>query len=270
MENRPRRRNRTLFLAEKSRRVAYSSLVHVLRRFRCKPEFAPAKTDQAVVDRFHRFYFRTLHIDHIEDTWLGVKIMKYPGDLMVCHELLWELKPDSVVETDTHAGGAALLSASILDMIGKGQVISPDINKLSDWKHERIRFLTGNSTSPSSVARVARAARESRTVLLALDSQHAKKHVLREMKEYAPFVIVGSYLVVEFKKPNGHPVYTDFAPDIGEGPMEAAKELLSSRHDFIADRTRERCLSTSQPGGFLKRVACSKHPGKHTARLARS
>jgi cephalosporin hydroxylase len=113
----------------------------------------------------------------------------------------------------------------------------------------------GSSTSEEVVGEVGRRAAGHPTVLVTLDSSHTKSHVAREIKLYARFVTKGSYLIVEDTKLNGHPVYTRYDPDWGPGPMEAVLEFLAKDRRFEVDRSRERFYLTSNPHGFLRRIA---------------
>ena len=90
---------------------------------------------------------------------------------------------------------------------------------------------------------------------MTLDSSHTKPHVAREIDIYRRFVTTGSYLIVEDTKQNGHPVFTRYEPDLGEGPMEAVMEFLAKDRTFRVDRSRERFFLTSNPNGFLLKIA---------------
>lgn len=225
----------------------------LLRALREDSWSEPAESDQGIIDQFHRLYFHTRHIEGVKDTWLGVPVMKYPGDLMVYQELIYELRPDYVIETGANAGGSALFYASICDLIGHGEVISIDLKPPERVKHPRIHFLTGDSTEEKTVGAVAEFVGSRPNALVTLDSNHTRNHVLREMELYCRFVPVGGYLVVEDTKLNGHPVETSYTPDRGPGPMEALEAFLEMRDDFVPDRQREKFLLTSQPRGFLRR-----------------
>ena len=105
--------------------------------------------------------------------------------------------------------------------------------------------------APETLEHVRRAAEGAETVLVVLDSDHRKEHVLEELRLYAPLVTPGSYLVVEDTILNGHPV----SPDFGPGPMEAAEEFLRGNPEFTSDRRREKLYLTFNPKGYLRRAS---------------
>jgi cephalosporin hydroxylase len=208
---------------------------------------------QSVVDGFHRLYYET---GEAGGTWkdtrfLGVPAWKCPLDLWVYQELLHELAPDLIVETGTAHGGSALYLATLCETTGRGEVVSVDI---SEWpnrpSHPRLTYLTASSTDPAAVRRVAERARGLDTVLVVLDSDHRRDHVLAELRAYAPLVTPGSYLVVEDTNVNGHPVYEEFGP----GPMEAVEDFLKDHDEFAVDPAREKFFFTFNPRGWLKKL----------------
>ena len=115
--------------------------------------------------------------------------------------------------------------------------------------HPRVTYLTGSSTSPEILSEVKRRIGESGRVMVILDSDHKKDHVLDELRLYAPLVSKGSYLIVEDTNVNGRPVFKDFGP----GPGEAVDEFMKGRSDFQVDASRERFFLTFNPGGYLRR-----------------
>jgi cephalosporin hydroxylase len=117
-------------------------------------------------------------------------------------------------------------------------------------KHPRITYLLGSSTSPEILAKIREAIRPGEKVLVDLDSDHHKEHVLNELRLYSPLVTPGSYLIVEDMHFNGHPIL----PKWGPGPTEAVEEFLRSNADFQPDRTREKFGMTFNRGGYLKRL----------------
>lgn len=207
--------------------------------------------DAAVIDAFHALYYDgppgAGQIYH-RTSWLGVPCLKCPLDLWIYQELLWELKPDVVIETGTHLGGSALFLATVLDAIGHGVVITIDIVAASRPDHPRIRYVQGSSADAALVDAVRDAWPGRRLVVL--DSDHTAAHVTRELALFAPLVDVGSYLIVEDTNVNGHPAHAAFGP----GPWEAVDAFLQTTDAFAIDRDREKFLMTFNPRGYLRRV----------------
>lgn len=208
-----------------------------------------AARPKSAAEDFHREHYDSRV--WLGTTWFGVPIQKSPLDLQVFQELIWELKPDLIVEAGTYRGGSALFFATILDAIGHGRIVSMDIVLQPDLpRHPRIVYLLGDSKEQHIVRQVRQIAASAKTVLVDLDSDHHYSHVLAEMRAYAPLVTKGSYLIVEDTNINGHPVYPTFGP----GPAEAVAQFLKQNHSFVQDRGREKFLVTFNGGGWLKRV----------------
>jgi cephalosporin hydroxylase len=204
-----------------------------------------------VVRRFHELYYRAADRGGTwrSTTWMGVPVSKCPLDLWVYQEIFFEVRPELVIECGTYAGGSALFLAHLCDLLGKGLVLTIDVEPRPLPTHPRLARLVGSSIAPETVAQVRRFAAGRGPVLVALDSDHHFEHVLQELRLYGPLVTPGSYLVVEDPNVNGHPVLPDFGP----GPQEAVQQFLGECPDFETDRTREKFLLTFNPGGFLRR-----------------
>jgi uncharacterized protein (TIGR03067 family) len=216
----------------------------------------PSKKDQEIADRYHEWFYRNLEITWANSKWLGIYTLQNPNDVWIHQEIITEVKPDYIIEAGTAAGGSALIWAMVLQQVNPtAKVITLDIEdhtenarKLPVWQ-ERIEFIKGSSTDPKIVAELAKRV-QGRKVLVILDSDHSKNHVLDELKAYSPMVSVGSYLIVQDTNINGHPVLKEFGP----GPYEAVEEFLATNKQFESDRSRERFLFTMHPNGYLKRM----------------
>jgi cephalosporin hydroxylase len=210
-------------------------------------------TDPEAVERFHRLFYETSYARRdgwTNPKWLGVELLKCPFDLWIYQEILHEIKPEWILETGTAFGGSALYMASVLDHLGAGQVVSIDIVRKPDWPgHPRVSYLTGSSTSPEILDEVRRRVAGSSRVLVILDSDHKRDHVLEELRLYSPLVTKGSYVIVEDTNVNGRPVFPGFGP----GPGEAVDEFLRGHPEFERDASRERFFVTFNPGGYLRR-----------------
>jgi cephalosporin hydroxylase len=209
---------------------------------------------KAVVSRsFHRLFYDAGHYNKAtwHDTyWFGSRTFKSPLDMWVYQEILYEKRPDMVVETGTSHGGSALYMAHIMDQLGHGSVITIDINAAETPSHPRITYVRGSSTDPAIVERI-RGLSSGKQTMVVLDSDHSADHVLAELSAYADLVCVGQYLIVEDTNLNGHPVYKKY----GAGPWEALQGFMRSDGRFKADRSREKYLFSFNPGGFLVKVS---------------
>jgi len=202
------------------------------------------------VRAFHELYYDSRDTTWKDTRWRGVRAQKCPLDLWVYQEILHEVQPDFIVETGTAEGGSALFLASMLDLLGRGEVITIDVLERPDYpRHPRITYLPGSSIDPTIVGHVSDLVGDEDKVVVILDSDHTKDHVLAEMKAYGPLVTKGSYLIVEDTNINGHPVLPDFGP----GPWEAVEEFLQGSDQFQVDRSREKLLMTFNPMGYLRR-----------------
>ncbi len=210
-------------------------------------------TEQEIVDSFHRLYFdaRAFNMTWRNTFWLGHAILKCPLDLWIYQEIISELRPEIIVETGTAFGGSALYLASICDIVGRGKIVTIDIEHHGGRpEHPRITYLTGSSTSDEMFARVQTEIRGCDSSLVILDSNHRKEHVLAELRRYGPIVSPDSYMIVEDTNLNGHPV----DPDFGPGPAEAIEEFLNETPSFRVDRSKEKLYLTFNPGGYLKKL----------------
>jgi cephalosporin hydroxylase len=184
-------------------------------------------------------------------TWLGAQALKNPLDLWVYQEILFETRPELIVETGTYRGGSALFLASMCDLLGAGEVVSIDIEPVRDDypEHPRITYLGGRSSTDPDVLEEVRARAAGRSTLVVLDSDHSQAHVEAELRAYAPIVPVGCYLIVEDS--NIGQIRKDLMP----GPLQAIETFLAGDREFEVDREREKFLITFNPGGYLRRVA---------------
>jgi cephalosporin hydroxylase len=211
--------------------------------------------EKDIRDNFHMLWYQNQNTWK-KNKWLGILTRQNPMDIWVTQEIIVDTKPDFIVETGTLFGGSALVWATILQQVNSdGRVITVDIEdstqeakKLSLWK-EKVDFFLGSSVAPEILETIGKKVK-GKKVLVVLDSDHRKDHVLKELLAYSAFVQVGGYIIVQDTNSNGHPV----TPGSGPGPMEAVEEFLIGNKHFESDLHRERLLFTFCPRGFLKRV----------------
>jgi len=223
------------------RELIYPALSRTIRRLK-----------GPVAEAFHILYYDSDATTWKNTYWMGHSVRKNPMDLWIYQEIIFERRPDVLVECGTFQGGSALYFANLFDLLGSGRVITMDIE---DWPgkpaHPRIEYITGSSILDDTVKLVGERLAPGEKVMVSLDSNHAKAHVLSELQIYSRFVTRGQYLVVEDTNVDGHPVF----PGHGPGPMEAVEAFVQINPDFEVDRGREKFLLTFHPKGFLYRRA---------------
>lgn len=187
--------------------------------------------------------------------WMGIKVRKNTLDCWIYQEILWEIKPEVLVEIGSYDGGSTLYFCHLFDIIGKGTVVSVDLERsYFKIKHPRLIEMTGDCGDPSFASKIADFC-TGKSVLVIHDADHSKDAVLRDLQLYADIVSPGSYFIVEdgivdVFDPNTYPQLGWERP----GPLVAIKEFLKKDDRFVIDKCRERYLITYNPCGFLKRV----------------
>lgn len=204
-------------------------------------------------------------------SWLGRPIIQYPQDIVAMQEIIWEVKPDLIIETGIAHGGSLIFSASMLALLEisgvlkNGKVLGVDIdirehNKVEIEKHpfsNKIKMIQGSSIDEATIKQVHDYAKNFNRVLIVLDSNHTHDHVLAELNTYAPLVSKGSYCVVFDTviedMPDG--MFSDRPWGKGNNPKTAVKEFLKIHKEFEIDKSIEnKLLITVAPDGYLKRV----------------
>lgn len=215
-------------------------------------------------------------------SWLGRPIIQYPQDMVAVQELIWQVKPDLVIETGIAHGGSLVLSASMLALIDyceaveagsmlnpsqpKRRVLGIDIdirahNRAAIEAHpmaSRIELLQGSSIDPAIVSEVTRRAEAAERVLVFLDSNHTHDHVLAELMAYAPLTSMGSYCVVFDTVIENMPkeMFPDRPWGPGDNPMTAVDAYLATTDAFEIDTSIDAKLQISvAPRGYLRRVS---------------
>ena len=204
--------------------------------------------NRAAILRAHRLLYRSGVPS--KTRWFGARLIKNPLDLWVYQELIYDIRPELIVETGTLDGGSAAYFADICELAGRGEVISIDINPVSpDYPaRPRITYLGGRSSADADVVAEVRERARGKKTMVVLDSDHSTEHVAAEIEAYAPLVSPGSYLIVEDTN-----IGLIFKEEWRHGPAEAVAAFLEHSDEFEADLNCERYLITFHPGGFLRR-----------------
>ena len=199
-------------------------------------------------------------------SWMGRPIIQYPQDMIAMQEIIWEIKPDYIIETGIAHGGSLIYYASLLELIGHGEVIGIDIDIREHNRKEieahpmmkRIKMLQGSSIDKTNVEEIKNLVGDNKKIIVCLDSNHTHEHVMNELELYSPFVSTGSYIVVfdtiVEDLPEGY--FSQKRPwGISNNPKTAVQQFLKENDNFVVDEQIDNKLLISvAPQGYLKRI----------------
>ena len=204
-------------------------------------------------------------------SWMGRPIIQYPQDLVAVQEIIWDVKPDLIIETGVAHGGSAVFFASLLELNAQcggpknAEVWCVEIDLRTHNRealvahpmYPRLRIFDGSSVDEKIASVIAEKAATCQRIMVILDSNHTHEHVLGELNLYAPLVSVGSYCVVfdtVIEDLDGVE-FVDRPWGKGDNPKTAVAEFMRTNSDFLVDYAiDEKLLISVAPGGYLKRV----------------
>ncbi len=198
-----------------------------------------------------------------EIDWLGVPIIQTPEDMILMQELIFKIKPDVIIETGIAHGGSLIYYASLLELLSKGKVIGIDIeirehNRKVIEKHpmfNKIELIEGSSISEETIEKIRKIVPKDSKVIICLDSNHTKNHVLKELQLYHEFVNLGGYIVVFdtitsklSKVSSSEKIY------LNNSPEEAIEGFLEEHNNFEIDKSYNKLYVSSSQDGYLRRI----------------
>ncbi len=186
-----------------------------------------------------------------QTTYFGVQALKNPLDFWLYQELMYQHKPDVIVEIGNRFGGSTLALAHLCDLLGHGRIIGLDITHelIPDVvrQHPRVTLIEGDACA--SFPQVAQLISASEKTLVIEDSSHTYENTLNVLRTYSRLIKPGDYFVVE----DGICYHgLDLGPN--PGPYEAIESFVAENSAFEIDRSKESFLITWNPKGFLRRV----------------
>lgn len=185
--------------------------------------------------------------------WLGKQIWQPVLDVWTIQETIFEVKPELLIECGTYKGGSSWYFGDLFELMGKGRVITVDIEKQHKLAHPRVTYLIGDCASPEIVQQI-RAERDKVTgpVMVVLDSDHKAAHVKKELDAYHSFVTPGSFIHVQDGVIDVQPQLSAGRP----GPLRAIEAFVAEHPEFEVDLERSnKFLITHHPKGWLRRKA---------------
>jgi cephalosporin hydroxylase len=199
-------------------------------------------------------------------TWLDMPIIQVPEDIILVQEIIWETKPDIIIETGIAWGGSVVLYASILELIGNGRVVAIDkvlpkhnIDAIMKYRFSnRISLLEGSSIDPEIIKTVSAQIKPKDKVMVILDSNHTHEHVYEELKEWSPYVTPKSYLIVSDTIVEEIPIQEHRPRPWGHGnnPMTAVNQFLSENKRFTRENMyNHKAINSYSRNGYLKSMS---------------
>lgn len=249
---------------------------------KCKSEIALMGQDECLEKATRTWFLQAntfKYSYHFE--WLGRPIIQYPQDMVAMQELIWQVRPDLIIETGIAHGGSLILSASILAMLdmcdaiegghqidprqSKRKVLGIDIdirphNRAAIEAHpmsSRIQMIQGSSIAAEVIEQVRQVASGYERIMVCLDSNHTHEHVLAELEAYAPLTSVNSYCVVFDTIIEDMPkaMFPDRPWGPGDNPKTAVTTFVSKNKAFRIDRAIDaKLLISVAPDGYLQRM----------------
>lgn len=215
--------------------------------------------------------------------WQERPIIQYPQDMVAMQEIIWQVKPDLIIETGIAHGGSLIFSASLLAMLDMTDAIESGVETISPSESKRkvlgididirehnreaieahpmasrIQMIQGSSIAPEIIDQVKRVASGYNRIMVFLDSNHTHDHVLAELEAYAPLTSVGSYCVAFDTVVEDMPkeMFPDRPWGPGDNPKTAVWKYLETHKEFEIDKSiQHKLLITVAPDGYLKRVS---------------
>lgn len=200
-------------------------------------------------------------------TWLGIPIIQMPEDVLFAQEIIWQNKPDVIIETGIAWGGSVVCYASILSLYHKhGKMIAIDrvlpqknIDAIQDYSFkDSIYLLEGDSTDKALFQRVQNLIKPNDKVMLILDSNHTHDHVLAELELWSSLVTRGQFIIVADTIVEEIPEHKDRPRPWGKGnnPKTAVCAFLEKNKNFSDDNTyNKRSLISCNRDGYLERLS---------------
>ncbi len=193
----------------------------------------------------------SIYKGHYNVTYRGVGALRCPFDYVIYQMIISELRPDLVIEIGTHRGGGALYLADLMNLLGRGEVHTIDVESNYEGvvaEHPRIKiFHEGFEKYDLSQTDGYE------KVLIIEDASHVYEDTLKALRKFAPVVSPGSYFIVE----DGIINELGMKKEYHGGPLRAIKEFLRENVNFVVDRRWSDFFgrnATFNVDGYLRKI----------------
>lgn len=215
-------------------------------------------------------YLERLRI-HMDDSYRGVRMRKFPEDLRIIEEILWELCINVVVEIGLGMGGSALwIRDRLRCLVGYGRISDPMViavdRSIADGKanieradpgyESTIKLVEGDIRSPDIKDAVTSLLPHGARVLVIDDSAHRHDTSLATLQNFADLVPIGGYVLVEDGHRDIDGMLPAEIPGEARGVLQAIDDFITATNGrYVRRRDLERYIVTSNPGGWLQRIS---------------
>ncbi|RZK40096.1 MAG: cephalosporin hydroxylase [Pedobacter sp.] len=198
-----------------------------------------------------KFDVKSIEQGHHRLKYKNVPMIKCPFDYIIYQMLIFDIKPDLIIEIGTNQGGSALYLADLLDLNKKGEVHTIDIVDIrhDDVKsHPRIKFFpTGYENYNLDLTHGFE------KILVIDDGSHTYEDVKATLEKFKNIVSKESYFIVE----DGILDKLGWKKKYNGGPNKAIKEFIETSESYIIDRYWCDLFginATFNTNGFLKKA----------------
>ena len=199
----------------------------------------------ATRDQLQKYFYHHIHLKGRDPKWRGHKVIKMPNDFLLYSQVIWDKKPDFLIETGSAYFGSALFYADLLNINGNGKVITIDPSPRGPVpEHPRLIYLKGKSKDPEIIKQVKEIVGTG-SVMCVLDSDHSRANCKWELKIYGEITTVGQFMVIE-------DCYS--RNSLPWDPAEARDWFLKWNKNYVLEDIDSQFIFAFSRGGWLKRV----------------
>lgn len=173
---------------------------------------------------------KTIFKGHHKTKYRGIEYIKCPFDYVIYQMIIFDIKPDLVIEIGTNKGGGALYIADLMNIIGKGVVHTIDVNDKVEKivkEHNRIKcFFDGYDKYDLTLTE------KFEKILVIEDASHYYSDSINCLKKFGDIVTKGSYYIVE----DGIINKLKLRKAYDGGPLKAINEFFETSDKYIIDK----------------------------------
>lgn len=186
----------------------------------------------------------------------GIPTLKCPMDMALYMDILWEVKPATLIEIGSWSGGSAIWFADVLGNYGleDTRILSLDIKPVTDISDPRVTYGYIDSAKAQETLDSAFFSQLAHPYLIIEDSSHMYEHTLSVLKAIDPHLHAGDYVIIE----DGIIHHQKGRPRYNGGPLRSVEEFLAEHGDSY-ELDRARCDYYGQnvtwnTDGFIRRI----------------